>query len=260
MSEQLKNLLIGIFVIAACILIVSFIMFLHPSVGDMKKPYYVRFSNISSVSVGTRVTYAGKPVGEVVEIKQIDQDRDQPADEFGRLYTYELVIKVDSSVKIYSSDEVMLQTSGLLGEKSVAIVPKIPADGQKAFLIKNQAIYAESGDPMENVFLKLSDVADEMKITLQDVNVWIETNGDSVASAVQSFGNAMDEADRLLATFNNENIVYDVKHIMNKANILLDDINHYGLLFHLNKGWQRTHSQRINFINNENSVELDNCR
>jgi phospholipid/cholesterol/gamma-HCH transport system substrate-binding protein len=33
--------------------------------------------------------------------------------------------------------------------------------------------------------------------------------------------------------------------IMSKADTMMNDINHYGVLFHLNKGWQRTHTKRI---------------
>ena len=32
---------------------------------------------------------------------------------------------------------------------------------------------------------------------------------------------------------------------MSKADTMMNDINHYGVLFHLNKGWQRTHTKRI---------------
>ncbi len=63
MGEQQKNMLIGIFVLAACATIISIVLFLRPTVGDGKKTLYVRFSNINKITVGTRVTYAGKPVG-----------------------------------------------------------------------------------------------------------------------------------------------------------------------------------------------------
>ncbi len=320
MSEQTKNLLIGLFVIAACVVIVSFIMFLHPRVGDMKKTYYIRFSDINKINVGTRVTYAGKPEGEVTAIREIFHAREQPSDTFGKLYTYELVVKVDSAVTIYNTDEISLQTSGLLGEKSVAIIPKAPKPGEKSFpLPPDQPIYAESGDPLENTFEKLSEVADDMQLVLKQVNHWIADHGEEVASTIKSAGNFMDEADTLLATVNNENLVYDVKDaianfskltqdidtsinqltddqffinlsstmssidsvtqdiaagkgslgkflksdefyldvtsLINKANTMMADINNYGLLFHLNKSWQRTH-QKVEY-NNTNLVECN---
>ena len=79
MGEQTKNMLIGIFVVAACFLIVSLILFLKPSVGDGKQTLYVRFSNINKINVGTRVMFAGKPVGEVVAIDEIYNARKAPS-------------------------------------------------------------------------------------------------------------------------------------------------------------------------------------
>jgi phospholipid/cholesterol/gamma-HCH transport system substrate-binding protein len=37
--------------------------------------------------------------------------------------------------------------------------------------------------------------------------------------------------------------------IMSKVDNLMNDINNYGMLFHLNKNWQRLHSQQVNLLN-----------
>jgi phospholipid/cholesterol/gamma-HCH transport system substrate-binding protein len=37
--------------------------------------------------------------------------------------------------------------------------------------------------------------------------------------------------------------------LMSKADTTLNDINHYGILFHLNKNWQRQRAQRITVLN-----------
>jgi phospholipid/cholesterol/gamma-HCH transport system substrate-binding protein len=63
MPDQAKNILIGIFVIVACAIIVFVLMFLHPSVGDESRLLRVRFANIDKITLGTRVNFAGKPVG-----------------------------------------------------------------------------------------------------------------------------------------------------------------------------------------------------
>lgn len=36
--------------------------------------------------------------------------------------------------------------------------------------------------------------------------------------------------------------------LMNKADVILNDVNHYGVLFHLNKSWQRARARRINLL------------
>lgn len=320
MGEQVKNMLIGIFIIAACSLLVGIVFFLKPTVGDGKKTLYVRFSNINKINVGTRVTYAGKPVGQVVEIDEIHDARSQPIDTIGRYYFYQLVLKVDSSVVVYNTDEIALQTSGLLGEKSIAIIPRCPPKGITPRIISKQPIYASSIDPIENAFVELSQVANKMEETLDETTKWIKQNGDTLACSIENFGNAMHSIDvatqqvidtgvipeikqtvtnmrsvtarirHILSGLENDGVFTDIaattKHIkkasgsielitqdiadgkgtlgkllkfddlylrftsiMSKVDNLMNDINHYGLLFHNNKSWQRTRLQQVNLMN-----------
>src|SRR5579883_2435116 len=129
MSQSIKNFLIGLFIIAACIIAVGIILFLRPSVGNNKEALHVRFANINQINIGTRVLYAGKPIGEVTEIKEIPNARNLPPDKDGVLYTYELTLHIDSHIIVYTTDQISVQTSGLLGEKSIGIVPLAPPRG-----------------------------------------------------------------------------------------------------------------------------------
>ena len=327
MGEQTKNMLIGVFIIAACTLIVGLIMFLKPSVGDAKQTLYVRFSNINKINIGTRVMFAGNPVGEVVAIDEIYDARQKPmTDILGRLYYYQLVLKVDSHVKIYNTDEISLQTSGLLGEKSIAIIPKAPPKGVTPKLITNEPIYAESVDPIENAFVELSELANDMEDTFREFTKWMRANGDTLASSIKSIGEMMDEAKSAISSVNKSKLVDSLKTgvdnfsnamdgmdsafkemkdgsvfsnagivmknlknatgsidtvtqdiaqgkgtlgklikgddlylrftaIMTKVDTLMNDINHYGILFHLNKTWQRTRTQRVNLLNALNTPQ-----
>ncbi len=190
----MKNTLIGLFVVVACALIVGIILFLEPSVGDGKEQLIVRFSNINGLYVGTRVMFAGKPVGEVVAIEQIPQAREQPTDELGQVYFYQLILHVDSSVKVYNTDEVSIQTSGLLGEKSIAIIPRAPPKGVEPSPISPKIpIYAESTDPLETAFVEISQLADKVEEALEKVISWIDEHGQEMGSAIRSFDDAMGE-------------------------------------------------------------------
>lgn len=324
MGEQTKSMLVGFFILAACALTVSLILFLKPSVGDGKKTYLIRFSNINKIGVGTQVMLAGKPVGEVVAVDEIYDARKQPTDSLGRMYYYQLVIKVDSSVNIYNTDEISIQTSGLLGEKSIAIIPKAPPKGVTPKLITNQPIYAQSVDPIENAFTELSNLANEMEDTFKYVNQWLDKNGDTIAQAIASFRDTMNEASVAIGDFNRLGIIHDVQKgiqgfssvmdqvhgvidtmekdgvftnissimknikaasanvevitddlasgtgtlgkliknddmylrvtaILSKMDTLMNDVNHYGILFHLNKTWQRERLQRVNLMNSLNT-------
>lgn len=322
MGEQTKNMLIGIFVIAVCAVIIWLILFLKPSVGDNKETLYVRFSNVNQINIGTRVLFAGKPVGEVVAIQPIPHARQKPiADVIGEIYYYQLVLKVDSSVKVYDTDEVTIQTSGLLGEKSIAIIPKVPPKGVIPKLIGDgQPIYAESVDPLERAFDEITNLATDMQNTFQQITCWIQKNGEDMGDAIRSFGGAMDEIRCAVNTINKECILDDVKvalnqftstfheaqeaicqmkagdtfinagpvmknlkctthnlsiittdiadgkgtigrlvkdpnlylhfnSILSKVDTLMNDINNYGLLFYLNKSWQRQRAQKITQLN-----------
>lgn len=327
MGEQTKNMLIGVFVIASCAVIIWLIMFLKPGVGDGKQTIYVRFSSINQIKVGTRVLFAGKPVGEVVAIQEIRDARKKPtADILGEIYSYQLVLKVDSSVKVYDTDEIVVQTTGLLGEKSIAIIPKLPPKGVTPKPIDGSPIYAQSVDPIENTFRKLSSLSKDMSRTFQQVSQWLKKYGDDTGHTIRSFGTAMDEIKVTVESINAQNIAPDIKnaittftctlceikdsiaqlkagdvfvnagavacnlkkasenikeitcdlvdgrgtlgklivnddlylHVsaaLSKVDTLMNDINHYGILFHLNKTWQRQRAQRITVLNALNTPE-----
>jgi phospholipid/cholesterol/gamma-HCH transport system substrate-binding protein len=210
MGDKVRNLLIGLFVIAGILILVFSILFLKPRVGDGKEILYVRFTNINKITVGTYVTYAGRPVGEVVAIEEISHLRDQPTDTLGRYYVYQLVLAIDSSIKVYDTDKIALQTSGLLGEKAVAIIPQKPPRGVTPKLITNQPIYADSVDPIENTFYELSQLSDEVQGVVRDLREWIEDNEDKVAYAVEWFGEAMHQASLAIEDINEGEIMQNV--------------------------------------------------
>lgn len=321
MIDYMKNMLIGLFVVVACALIVGIILFLEPSVGDGKEKLIVRFSNINGLSLGTRVMFAGKPVGEVVAIQQIPQAREQPTDELGQVYFYQLILSIDSSVRIYNTDEFTVQTSGLLGEKSIAIIPRSPPKGVKPTLINSKTpVYAESVDPLESAFNELSQLSDKVEETLDKIIAWIDQNGHELGAAIRAFDDAMNEASMTLSRINQIHLIDDVKlgvenfgvamrdvhntvnqmqneavfenlgvtlkntkrasfafnqvmetlsqgegtlgklfmeedtylrltSILSKASTLMNDVNHYGLLFNLNKEWQRTRLKQATVLN-----------
>lgn len=319
-------MLIGVFLLGAIGIFVGIVFFLHPSVGDEKQTLYVRFSNINKINIGTRVLFAGKAVGEVTEINQIYHAREtQPSDSLGRLFFYQLTLKVDSNVKVYNTDEVSIQTSGLLGEKSIAIVPKAPPKGViPERLTDKTPFYADSIDPIENTFNKISDISQKMEDTIQLVHDWIEKNQDTLTAAVSNFSGAMDQIHIAVRSVNEKDIISDVKAgaqkftaamdkvdcamaemeqggvftnlgssianfksfsanadqisqdiadgsgtlgkiissndlylritaILSKADTMMNDINHYGVLFHLNKGWQRNRTKRMTVLNSLNT-------
>lgn len=310
--DQFKNLMIGLFVTAAAAIIIFILMFLHPRIGDEGKLLHVRFTDIDKVTIGTRVTYGGKPVGEVIDIKAIDEDRSGRADSSGQIYLYELTLRVDSGVKIYNTDEIELRTSGLLGEKNVEITPVAPEKEQVLREIDEQPVYAIETGTVEDTFKQIKEVAnkfdkalDTMTEILQNVkDKEIVSKVNNVVENVESITGTLNQPekwsdilnnvhqltyrmnqswDRIDTTINNINqaaINFDkasvsfhavgtcitegkgslgkllnddefylrTNSIMSKLETTLDDINHYGLLFHSDKGWQRLRARRLNLL------------
>ncbi len=188
MTEKMKAFWLGLFIIVALALFAWLVLFLKPGIGDGTVTLKVRFSNIDKVSVGTRVTFAGKPVGEVVKIQEIADPRKAPADASGNLYIYELTLKTDSSVKVFSYDEIIFATSGLLGEKSIAIIPKAPPPGAlPAQNVTDEVLYAHSTDKIEQTLNKLVGVADTFGDTLTQVGSLIQSNSADFNAVLKNF-------------------------------------------------------------------------
>lgn len=170
MGDQYKNVMIAFFVLAALSIVVFVLMFIHPSIGDEKKVIRARFTDIDKINVGTRVTYGGKPVGEVTEIREILGEKDHRMSRDGKIYLYELELKVDSGVNVFNSDEISSRTSGLLGEKSVAIVPYPTKPGEKLRRVDSETLYASESGTVEQTFKEFKEVADKFDLALDNVN------------------------------------------------------------------------------------------
>jgi len=327
MPDQAKNIAIGLFVLAACAIVVFIILFLHPRTGDEAKVFHIRFSDIDKINVGSRVTFAGKSVGEVKEIREVRDSRTGHTDEDGNVYPYELTIVVDSGITLYSTDEVILRTSGLLGERSVSIIPIAPPIGVKPQLItKDIVVYAANAGSLEDTMKVFKSVAHKVNETLDEaINVFHEIKRDQVveniAGAVKNVNDitgslnhpqkwdemlnnfhdfskhidhfaerllkSWDAVDTALAEVNktvanttaitddgkviiakvrkgegtagkilvSDDLYLRLVSVLNKVETIGDDVNHYGLLFQTDKGWQRLRARRMNLLSKLSSPQ-----
>lgn len=285
MIDQTKNMMIGLFVIAACAIITFIILFLHPSVGDEGRVLRVRFVNVDKLNIGTRVTFAGRPVGEVVEITEIPAVVNERVLNDGHVYAYELKLAVDSKVNVFNTDSIYARTSGLLGEKSVEIAPGPLKKGKELFLLNDQIIYAEEAGSVEDAFKEISkittkvdraldsviDMLNEFKKndTLKHLNTSLESANsllDRLNSKWSSIDSAIDHINQLCCNCNIlsgkivqgegclgklfccDDLYLRTTSVISKAETIMDDVNHWGLLFHLDKGWQRLRARRMNLL------------
>jgi phospholipid/cholesterol/gamma-HCH transport system substrate-binding protein len=305
MFDQAKNLMIGLFVIAAVTIVIFILLFIHPMVGDDGKILRVRFSNIDKINVGTRVTFGGKPVGEVIEIIEVIEDPDPRKAHDGNVYVYELKLAVDTSVNVYNSDDVSLRTSGLLGEKSVSITPLPPEKGQKLIIVNDEIIYADEGGTVEDTFKEFKELSDKIDLALdqvvdtlkeikktellakiagtfgnleeitgtlnrpEDWSKFLSNITDFSQDLIDSWDNVDEAIHNISKATSNTNLIFEqvtqgkgtvgkffmsddfylrMTSLLSKAETILNDVNHYGVLFHLDKNWQRLRARRLNLL------------
>jgi phospholipid/cholesterol/gamma-HCH transport system substrate-binding protein len=317
MKDSPKNIIIGLFVLAAGLVVLWFLLFLHPHLGDEGQVIYVRFADIDKVSVGTRVTFAGKPVGEVAAIREIEKGRQGPKRdediEDDYVYIYELKLLIDSSVRLYNTDIFTLRTSGLLGDRSVAILPEPPKPGETLHLIrKNDIVYAQPTSSVEDAMEKFKVISTKIDLALEQVTEILQNLNDEkfvqkisdAAGNIRDITAALNKPEELAGIIDNlhrlsqrvidswdivdeslrnfetasentrsmtqnaDEIVEKVRKgegtigklvmgddlylrltsLLSKGEVVFDDVNHYGLLFHLDKGWQRTRARQMNLL------------
>lgn len=208
MSDQTKNVMIGIFVIAAFAIMIFIVLFIHPSLGNEGKVLRVRFSDIDKITPGTRVTFGGKPVGEVIGIKDIDPGSGLRLEHDGIIYIYELTLGVDSDVTVYTIDEITSRTSGLLGEKTVAITPMPPRPGEELIPVTDQTLYSIESGSVESTLKEIKQLSDKLELALDSFNDAFHTLKEGstwkhVSSIVQNINDitdALNKPDQLTAS------------------------------------------------------------
>jgi phospholipid/cholesterol/gamma-HCH transport system substrate-binding protein len=226
MQNQIKNMLIGLFVVVACFLIAGLILFIQPGVGNGKQVIKVHFTNINGINVGTRVLLAGRQIGEVYSIDQIPQAREQIQNEFGNVYFYLVTLHIDSSVTLFTSDKVIISTSGLLGEKQIDVIPQPLVKASKHLVVtENSQIYADSGDFLESAFNTLSELSNKVEDTLDRIISWVDQYGHDLGSAIQAFGRASSEIAKIAKSCNELEIPKEIHETLNSVNSSISYVN-----------------------------------
>lgn len=363
MPEKVKTVLIGSFIIIACLAILGVLLFLRPTVGDGKKKIFVCFTSIEKIQIGTRVTFAGKPVGEVEAIREMYDARSQPTGRYGHICFYELELAIDSKTVVYDTDEIALHTTGLMGEKTIAIIPKAVPKGTPSYPVTDQIMYGKSGDPVEETLNQIITIGQKATVVIDQIQGILAENKEPIHQSILSFNNAVsavsttfdevnkselidnisssfanisaitqewDEQDlgetlptisRNLASitealnqpevlqstldnihqfshtlagkkedvgviidnlrnmtdrmsafsnslnpegtigklFQDDTVYLQFVQMMSKANVLMDDVNNYGVLFHLDKGWQRERMRRMNLLSKLSTAREFSC-
>lgn len=267
MTEIKKNIAIGLVLCMSFFLILWVLLFLHPTFGDRGMQFHVRFAGIEKVSKGSRVTFAGRPVGHVEEITTIARESLNPSDKNAPVYCYDVRVAIDSHVTVYDTDEIMLSTSGLMGERHIAITPK-PALSPKA-LTQGQVVYATElpslSDTIQQVNHNLQELFTSTKSSAQSfeqVCLNINASWPKIQSAIENFTalsvKSQETAEKLNLLITNihagkgslgrlltsDELYFKTSALMNKVDLLFNDLNTYGVMYHWNNNWKKEQKAR----------------
>lgn len=109
---------------------------------------------------------------------------------------------------------------------------------------------------------ELSEVVDNLHLLSQRINA----SWDNVDKAIEKFADAAHSFNTFSLTTNTvienvskgegsigqlvvkDDLYLQLSSILSKAETIMDDINHYGILFHLDKGWQKLRARRANLL------------
>lgn len=233
MTEKAKTILIGCFIIIACLATIGVLLFLRPSVGDGKKKLFVCFTSIEKIQIGTRVTFAGQAVGEVIAIDPIYDARSQPTGRQGHVCFYELELAIDSHTVVYDTDEVTVHTTGLLGERTIAIIPKAVKKGQPSYPVTDQVMYGKSGDPVEEMLTQITSIGNKAGETFDHLNEILEQNKAEIPVALKAIKDAATQIRGSFAMINSTHLVENVSEAVQSVQEASKQFHH--LLADLNE-------------------------
>lgn len=213
MNEVKKNISIGALVFLSFGLLVWVLLFLHPSFGDGHLVLHVRFPNVDKITVGTKVTYAGRPVGRVIDIKSIQDGRAQvqqdSVEQDGRkvIFPYELVLGIDSHVKVFDSDSIGMGSSGLMGERFIAITPRPSKTGEYRLLKPNDTIYADVAPSVEDTFVGISAVVRKAEGTIDQMSDILSKNQKEIETTVKNVQGVASQLEIMLRHVNDSKLL-----------------------------------------------------
>ncbi|MCH9703262.1 MAG: MlaD family protein, partial [Chlamydiae bacterium] len=224
-SDKGKAFWLGIFVIIAISTVAWLFLFLKPTVGDGKTTLKIRFTNVEGITIGTRVSFGGKPVGTVTSIKEIPNAREEKPDPFGNYYFYEVTAKVDSKVRIYSYDQIALSTQGLLGEKLIEITPRATPIGAKpAVNITADVLFARSGDQIQSAIEDFSHLLGKVTSFLDQNMPLLKESMENINSAAEDFHELIEQAMDSQVVTKAASAASSVDSAMQKACSVLDEV------------------------------------
>ena len=178
---------------------------------------------------------------------------------------------IDSSVRVYKSDEICVKSEGLMGERVISITPKPLPEGADLHLVGPEDIVFATPSASAEEMLK------EITVTAQKTDQAIDSlfrASEQLTSLLTSLNNGhfaeklVRISEKTIATLDSVDVLTDsltkgiqgrgtvgklikdptlydtLLECSNRTQQLLTDITTYGFLFHTNRDWQREMNRR----------------
>ena len=107
---------LGLFIAIGLTVMGRMTLYLRTSYAKETHEIQVLFNNIDRIRIGTRVSYAGKTIGEIIRVEFPDNYRDIYIND--ELYPFKVTFNIDKQIPLFNTDIIKPVTSGLMGEKN----------------------------------------------------------------------------------------------------------------------------------------------
>tara|TARA_B100001996_G_C18479608_1_gene523236 strand:+ start:177 stop:617 length:441 start_codon:yes stop_codon:yes gene_type:complete len=144
MKDQILETIIGVFVLIIAAWFVFSVVTKSEDIFpyENEETYRASFHDISGIRVGSEIRVAGVTVGRVISIS-LNNDT----------FSADLVLALDSEIKLPDDSEAVITSEGLLGSNFISITP----GGSEIYLKPNdEFIYTQGSINLNNLLQKFS--------------------------------------------------------------------------------------------------------
>ncbi len=222
-----KEILPGIFIIIACVLLIVLIFAIRPpallkGTNEIK----VRFDSIAGLRENAAVWFAGveKYKGlDVGKVKYIDIVK-VPADEKNKeKYQIQVTIELNGSIPLRRGTKFRIATKGLAGNPHVEVIPG-PADNPELSLSKP----LRGIDPPPDMFTTLQELSDQVKaVKLDELGPKIHNLVDNLVKSSENFTETSKDVKSIVADVREkgdiQELLANVKTVTQKSISVVDE-------------------------------------
>ncbi|MCK5787558.1 MAG: MCE family protein [Chlamydiia bacterium] len=212
-----KNHIIPAMFILSGILIFSYILsFTFSKNGNLDMN--IMLSSSENIYAGTSINYAGKKIGLIKNIKYCPMSADNVK------YYYKAKIKIDKNIKITADDNVVISSSGMLGEKVINIIPGEDSNQDSRILQKNDIMYAKIQRSVTDTANSINDMANAATYALNNVNNVINDKRSEANDILENIKNISQNINKISSQINDTYLISRINSTNDNLNKVLGEL------------------------------------